>query len=398
MSADSNRRVLLGGGSVLDAQHGEIQRSDVLIEGNRIVEVGDGMDSDDVVDCSELTLVPGLIDCHAHVTFQTLSYPTDVPPSYRLLEAVPDLRQTLALGITTVRDAWGADAGLRDALEAGCVDGPRLLISLAQLCGTGGIGDHFGLGVGEQEGFLGSPWLPRGVFDGLEGARNAVRRMIRSGADVIKVTVSGSATDLEAAHHQHIADDELAEIVSEAERHGRHVMAHAHGARTAEAAARAGARSIEHGWFLDDAAVEVMVESGTWLVPTLTPALKEESSEESPDWMRLAAEAAPRSFRLAHEAGVPIAMGTDWVGPSDSNRLDELRFMHQSGMGALDVWRSATVNAAQLLDRQDLGHIEPGRRADIVAIERDVMDFDNLASRVVKVWKDGRAVSMPASA
>ena len=387
----------LSGGSVLDARHGEIHRSDVVIDGNLIADVGEDLEGDVVVDCTGLTLVPGLIDCHAHVTFQSLSYPTDVPPSYRLLRAVPDLRRTLTLGVTTVRDAWGADAGLRDAIEAGLVDGPRLLVSLAQLCGTGGIGDHFGMGVGEMEALLGSPWLPRGVFDGVEQARRAVRTMIRSQADVIKVTVSGSATDVDAAHHQHISDDELAEIVAEAGRHGRHVMAHAHGARAAEAAARAGARSIEHGWFLDETAVEAMLESGTWLVPTLTPALRDEIDDESPEWMRLAAEAAPQSFRLAYEAGVPIAMGTDWVGPADSTRIDELAFMHQLGMAALQVWRSATVDAADLLDRQDLGLIEAGRRADIVAIEGSVMEFNDISSRVVRVWKDGRAIPMAAS-
>lgn len=395
MSPESNERLLLRGGSVLDPQNGEVRRLDVVIDEGRIVDVGDGVDGDDDVDCSGLTLVPGLIDCHAHVTFQSLSYPSDVPPSYRLLEAVPDLERTLRFGVTTVRDAWGADAGLRDAIEAGFIEGPRLLISLAQLCGTGGIGDHFGIGVGEMDGLLGSPWLPRGVFDGVVEARNAVRTMVRSQADVIKVTVSGSATDVEAAHHQHIADDELAEIVSEAERHGRHVMAHAHGARAAEAAAQAGARSVEHGWFLDESAVEVMVERGTWLVPTLTSALGQEINEESPEWMHLAAEAAPRSFRLAHEAGVPIAMGTDWVGPADSKRLGELEIMHHLGMSALDVWRTATLNAAELLARQDLGLLEPGRRADIVAVAGDVMDFGDLASRVVRVWKDGRVVSMP---
>ena len=160
---------------------------------------------------------------------------------------MPKLRRTLQLGVTTVRDAWGADAGLRDAIDAGHVTGPRLLVSLAQLCGTGGIGDHFRPDIGEYHGAVGSPHLPRGVFDGPMQARNAVRRMVRSGADIIKVTATRSMTRPQTADLQQVADDEMAEIVAEAARADRHVMVHAHGARAAEAAARAGARSIEHG-------------------------------------------------------------------------------------------------------------------------------------------------------
>jgi imidazolonepropionase-like amidohydrolase len=264
-------RTLLHRGAVLDARGRSVSAADIVVQDGRIAEVGPGLDGDEGVDCSGLTLLPGLIDCHAHMAFAGLD-DSNRPPTYRLLQAVPKLRHTLQLGVTTVRDAWGADAGLRDAIEAGHVLGPRLLVSLAQLCGTGGIGDHFMPDIGEYHGVLGSAHLPRGVFDGPMEARNAVRRMVRSGADVIKVTATGSLTNPQAADLQQVADDEMAEIVAEAARAGRHVMVHAHGARAAEAAARAGARSIEHGARLDEQAAAVLAETRTWLVPTLLPA------------------------------------------------------------------------------------------------------------------------------
>ena len=150
-------RTLLHGGGVLDARGGSVSAADITVEDGRIVEVAAGLDGDEGTDCSGLTLVPGLIDCHAHMAFADLE-DSNRPPTYRLLEAVPKLRRTLQLGVTTVRDAWGADAGLRDAIDAGLVAGlARLLVSLAQLCGTGGIGDHFLPDIGEYHGVLGSP-------------------------------------------------------------------------------------------------------------------------------------------------------------------------------------------------------------------------------------------------
>jgi imidazolonepropionase-like amidohydrolase len=385
-------RIVLGGGAVLDPVRADVSDADIAIEDGLVAEVGPGLDGDERVDVAGLTLVPGLIDCHAHMAFaddETLR--GEYPPSRRLLRAVPQLAATVRLGVTTVRDAWGADAGLRDAIEEGVVPGPRLLISLAQLCGTGGIGDHFSSVSGADSSYLGSPWLPSGVFDGPAAARGAVRRMVRSGADVIKVAMSGSVTRPDAEHQQ-IADDEIAEIVAEAARHEVVVMAHAHGARAAEAAARAGARSIEHGMFLDEEAVAAMAEHGTWLVPTLLAAHADEIDPDAPPWMARAREASARSFAMALDAGVPIAMGTDCPVAPHERRLDELAMMHRLGMEVAAVWRASTSDAARLLDRPDLGLLEVGRRADVVALAGDPWSLEDLASRVRHVWKDGVAV------
>ena len=386
-------RTLLHGGAVLDTRSGSVSAADIIVEDGRIADVAAGLDGDEGIDCSGLTLLPGLIDCHAHMAFAGLA-DTSSPPTYRLLEAVPKLRRTLQLGITTVRDAWGADAGLRDAVEAGHVAGPRLLVSLAQLCGTGGIGDHFRPDTGEDHGMLGSPHLPRGVFDGPMQARNAVRRMVRSGADVIKVAATGSLTKPQTADLHQVADDEMAEIVAEAARAGRHVMVHAHGARAAEAAARAGARSIEHGARLDEHAAAVLAETGTWLVPTLLPSQADRDPLQ--DGFAEAREAAAQAFQWALNAGVPIAMGTDCPVIPHERRLEELGHMHRLGMAPLDVWRAATYDAARLLNRDDIGLLEPGRRADVVALRGEVTSLDGLEERIAWVRKDGDLV--PAGA
>jgi imidazolonepropionase-like amidohydrolase len=382
-------RTVLGGGAVLDPQSGDLLPGDVALEDGLVADVGPELTGDEHVDVAGLTLVPGLIDCHAHMAFadrETMA--GEYAPSQRLLRTVPHLAATLRLGVTTVRDAWGADAGLRAAIDEGVVPGPRLLISLAQLCGTGGIGDHFSPVTGHDTSYLGSPWLPRGVFDGPAEARAAVRRMVRSGADVIKVAMSGSVTrpDFE---HQQVAEDEIAEIVAEAARHDVPVMAHAHGARAAESAARAGVRSIEHGFFLDEEAVAAMLENETWLVPTLLAAHDDPPDGEVPAWLTRAREASARSFAMAVDAGVPIAMGTDCPVAPHERRLDELALMHRLGLDAAGVWRACTSDAARLLGRSDLGLLEAGRRADVVAVEGDPWAFGDLASRVRRVWKDG---------
>lgn len=390
--ATHNRRMtrsVLGGGSVLDPMAGEVRVADIAIEDGLVAEVGPGLTGDEHVDVAGLILTPGLIDCHAHMAFASAgSFDSEVPPSRRLLRTVRDLATTLRLGVTTVRDAWGADAGMRDAIDEGSVPGPRLVISLAQLCGTGGIGDHFSPATGDDTSFLGSAWLPRGVFDGPAEARGAVRRMVRSGADVVKVAMSGSATRPDAEHQQ-IADDEIAEIVAEAARHDVPVMAHAHGARAAESAARAGVRSIEHGWFLDEEAVTAMAEHDTWLVPTLLAVHGEPAGPDAPPWLPRAKEASARSFAMALDAGIPMAMGTDCPVVPHARRLEELALMHRLGMDAAGVWRTSTSDAARLLDRSDLGALEPGRRADVVAVDGDPWSFDGLDSRVRRVWKDG---------
>jgi imidazolonepropionase-like amidohydrolase len=381
-------RAVLTGGSVLDVRSGDVHPADVVIEGRRIVTVGPGLDGDVAVDCSGGLLVPGFIDCHTHVCLSrtlAMSDPSVLPRSVRPLSAVPVLRTLLERGVTTVRDAWGADAGLRLAVRDGWFPGPDLIISLRQLSVTGGIGDHWAPGRGPIDLFD-DPSMPDPVFDGPERARAAVRRMVRADADWIKVAATGSLAQGAPAHDVQVTPAEMSAVVDEARRRGnRWVMVHAHGARAAEMVARAGARSIEHGVWLDEPAVAAMAEAGTWYVPTLSVTQSGPAADG-----REAAEAHVRAVRLAVEAGVPIAMGSDNPVRPHTEVLREIEHLARAGLGAAAL-RASTLEAARLLGiADDRGEIADGKRADLVLLAGDDPYPADLTGRVRIVWRDGR--------
>ncbi|KAB8165297.1 amidohydrolase family protein [Streptomyces sp. 3MP-14] len=384
-------RVLLTGAAVLDVASGRTERADVLLEGERIAAVGTGLDGDAAVDCAGGLLVPGFVDCHAHVclgaSLGAHDAPEARPRSLRALSAVPALRALLDQGITTVRDAWGADAGLRIALERGWFEGPEVLLSLRQVCTTGGIGDHWAPRYGPVDSF-GDPALPDPVFDGPDQARAAVRRMVRAGADWIKVTATGSLSLGRGVHDLQLTDAELCAVVDEAQRQGgRGVMVHAHGARAAEQAARAGARSVEHGTFLDERAVSAMAEAGTWLVPTLSTSHGEPTAHAADH---------RRAVQLALAAGVPVAMGTDAPVRPYAEALREIHYLAEAGLGQAGALRAATLDAARLLRLQDdRGEIAVGKRADLVLLAGTDLATESLAARVRAVWRGGREAARP---
>ncbi|MGI8614076.1 MAG: amidohydrolase family protein [Nocardioidaceae bacterium] len=241
---------------------------------------------------------------------------------------------------------------MRDAVAQGWLLGPRLLISLRQLATTGGIGDHWTPSLGRVD-FFDDPAMPDPVFDGADQARAAARRMLQAGADWLKLAATGSIMGPNAVH-QEVTDEEIVALVDEANRRGgRQVMAHAHGARAAEAAARGGVRSIEHGIHLDEAAVAAMVDHRTWLVPTLSATM----GETTPDAELV--EAHQASLRMAIEAGVSIAMGTDCPVSPHAETLKEIGYLAATGLGAAGAVRAATYDAGRLLDL-DIGEISPG--------------------------------------
>ncbi|MGE5828324.1 MAG: amidohydrolase family protein [Micromonosporaceae bacterium] len=385
-------RTLFSGGAVLDVRAGATGAADVVVDDDRIVSVGSGLDGDEVVDCTGALLVPGFIDCHTHVALahDLASFdPVHTPRSARILSAVPVLATLLRLGVTTVRDAWGADAGLALAVAKGWIDGPELLVSLRQVCTTGGIGDLWFAGVGPFD-LVEDPGMPDPVFNGAESARAVVRRMTQAGADWIKVTATGSIMEGGRAHHRQITPAEMSALVDEADRQGRAgVMVHAHGARAAEEAARAGARSVEHGIFLDEAAVAAMASAGTWLVPTLSGTQAEPAILPAE-----VAHAHRESVRLAVAAGVPIAMGTDNPVRPHTEALYELRHLSRAGLGDAGALRAATWEAARLLRlADDRGEVADGKRADLILLAGTDLDVTELTQRVRRVWRNGRAVA-----
>ena len=373
--------MLLSGASVLDPDSGSTVSADVLLGEDRIVAVGRGLGGDDRVDCSGGLLIPGLIDCHAHVAFPR---PESLPRSARILEAVPVLHRFLTRGVTTVRDAWGADAGFTHALREGWITGPDLLISLRQLSPTAGLGDTWTPDLGTRDRFA-DPSLPDPVFDGPDAARAAVRRMVRAGADWIKVGASGAMRGLRERRDVTATDDELRALVDEARRCRRDVLAHAHSAHSATAAARAGVRSIEHGVFLDEAAVAAMREEGCWYVPTLAP-IHHAGDDQTTTAHR-------RSLALALQTGVPVAAGSDMAPRPHVDLLTELHLLSEAGLGDAGALKAATSEAARLLRLDhDRGRIEPGLRADLVLLDQTTLDVSDLARRIRSVWHNGQII------
>ena len=396
-------RTLLHGGQVFDARSGDVVSADVVLEDGLIADVGPGLDGDDGVDCTGRTLLPGLFDCHTHVTFSDVNQLRRLqsPFSYQYYEAMLNLRKTLDIGITTVRDAAGADLGVKQAVADGLIAGPRMQISISMISQTGGHGDSWMVCGGEMPFGVGAghPGKPRGIVDGPEEMRRKVRELIRAGADVIKVATSGGVlSPRDDPRHGHFRDDELEVLVREATAAGRFVMAHAQATDGIKAAIRAGIRSIEHGIYLDDEAIEMMLASGTWLVPTLVAprGVIDAAAAGMPinPYVLQKAEmvigAHDESVRQAIEAGVKVAMGTDsGVAPHGDN-LRELELMVARGMTPAQALSATTLSAAELMGLdEELGSLEPGKRGDVVVLRGDPLDVTTLAERVEQVWKDG---------
>ena len=361
------------------------------------------------MDCAGGYLSPGFFDCHVHVTLDSPSQAQilEAPFSLQFYGAAANLRKTLDIGITSIRDAGGADLGIRTALERGMIPGPRMQISIIMLSQTGGHGDDWSICGGDVPFFLPHPGRPSGVVDGPVEVRRRVREIIRAGADVIKVaTTGGVLSPNDDPRHPHFRDDEIAEITAEATAAGIHVMAHAQGAGGIKAALRNGVRSIEHGIFLDDEAIEMMLQRGAWLVPTLHAPRAVVAAGEAglpiPESVltkaRDVAAAHADSVTRAHEAGVRIAMGTDCGVGAHGTNLEELELMTGAGLSSLDALHATTGSAAELLDvASDRGTLRPGQRADLVLVEGDPEDVGTLGDRVRSVYLDGHEVSRRAT-
>jgi imidazolonepropionase-like amidohydrolase len=350
--------------------------------------------------------LPGLFDCHVHVLFSGIDLLRDLqtPFSYRFFVAARNLEVTLRAGITSVRDAAGADAGVKQAIDAGLVAGPRLQIAIDIISQTGGHGDeYFPCGFDVPLMSVEYPGKPRCIVDGADEMRRKVRELIRAGADVLKVASSGGVLSVGSdPRRAHFRQAELDVLVEEATAAGRFVMAHAQATDGIKNAVRAGVRSIEHGIFLDDEAIEMMLDRGTWLVPTLiAPTWVIESvaggaqiSDASLRKARDVIDIHAESFRRAVAAGVKVAMGTDaGVGPHGDN-LRELALMAKGGMSASAVLRASTLEAARLLGvDESLGSVEEGKLADFVVVDGDPYQLDDLADRIDQVWKAGVPVA-----
>jgi len=381
----------------------------ILVQGDRISAVGPNVripSGATVIDLSEWTVLPGFVDAHVHLTGHIIGDGdwqhqdlVETAAQRALLGAV-HAQQTLEAGFTTVRNV-GADAftdiALRNAVNAGWVPGPRIL----------GAGISFGINGGHCDGSAGyqpdSPLsrgtIETGAADGVDEVREAVRYTVKHGADVVKICATGGVlSPTDSVGVQQYTEEEMRAVVAAARMAERRVAAHAHGLEGIKAAVRAGVTSIEHGSILDDEAVRMMKERGTYLVPTL---MAGEAVERLAQQNRLppgiAAKAlaiAPRmrdSFRRALNGGAKIALGTDaGVFPHGTNG-HEFTLMTQFGMTAMQAIVAGTLSGATLLGlERDIGTVAAGKRADLVAVRGDPLQNIALLERVDFVMKDGK--------
>ena len=338
-----------------------------------------------VIDLKDKWVVPGLIDCHTHLTGQNL------PASERMrrtlqeteahsaIDAVANAQRTISAGFTTVRNVGsGGSVGLalRDRINQGVVPGPRMFVSGPALSVTGGHGDGTNslspaLRPQQQEHTM--------TADGPYEARKAVRARVREGVDLIKITATGGVLSNTAAGvDKQFFVDELESIIEAARMMGRKVAAHAHGTDGINAALRAGVDSIEHGTYIDEESIKLFKETGAYLAP----AIRDKAATVGP--------LIQDSFARAYKAGVNIAFGTDvGVGAHGTNAL-EFVYMHEAGMSPEDCLISATINAATLIGVQDkIGTLEQGKYADLIALPIDPMKDVRAYQRVDFVMKDG---------
>jgi imidazolonepropionase-like amidohydrolase len=400
-------------GTIIDGWGGEPMRGTLVIEGERITGLGrqdqvtiPGHAT--VIDAMGRSILPGLIDCHVHFM---LEYPDIMrglitQPSLRLLQAIPRMRATLEAGFTTVRDAAGSPAGLKIAVEQGIVSGPRMQIAVSMISQTGGHGDGF-FPCCVDIGFFGMRFydVPSGVSDGIDEVRKATRKILRAGADWIKLaTTGGVLSTSDAPTSSQLTVEEIATAVYEAAAQEKRCMAHAQGSQGIKNALLGGVASIEHGVYLNDELIDLMIERDVYLVPTLVaPVAVVEFATEHPDILppMMAAkatdviEAHRQSFRRAVEAGVKVAMGTDaGVGKHGENGR-ELVLMVENGMTPMQAIVASTANAARLLHLDEhVGTLEVGKLADVVIVNGDIVgDIRKIAdpTNVKLVLKGGRA-------
>lgn len=401
-AADLDRPRVLTAARMLDVRTGEMIADPVLLLADgRIEAVNPSTVPSDAptLELGDVTLLPGFIDAHTHLASQldasSFTRPVTDTEADQAFDAAKHARITLMAGFTTVRDFGGdVTVALGEAVEEGDVPGPRVVPSRNPLGITGGHCDDTGFKPGVLEG---GP--EEGVADGPWQVVEAVRYQIKHGARVIKTCATAGVLSFEGpVGAQQYSFEELKAMVDEAARHGVKVAAHAHGTDGIKAAIRAGVASIEHGSILDDEAIRMMIERGTYLVPTTCLADRIPLDELPPPVRAKAEYVLPlmrESLGKAIAAGVPIAFGTDAAVFPHGENACEFAVYVDLGMSPLDALRTATIHAADLLGTDDRGALEEGMLADIVAVPGDPLDDVTVTEQVVFVMRDGVVYRRP---
>lgn len=403
-NSTNNQVVAIKTGRMLDVKSGTyIERAIIVAQGERITAVGPQVAipaGAAIIDLSAYTVLPGLADCHTHLTFDpgTLGYSSvGISVGREALRGAKNAKLTVEAGFTTVRNVGAkgyTDIALRDAIDAGDVVGPRIIASGPSLGITGGHCDD-NLLAPEYH------FHAEGVADGVPNVMQKTRENIKYGADVIKVCATGGVLSMgDDPKASQYTLEELKAIVAEAHRLGRRVAAHAHGGEGIKLAVEAGVDSIEHGTYIDEEAVRMMKQKGTYLVPTvyltqwflenyaglgLPPAMVNKAKTIMP--------AMQTNLAKAFSLGVPVAFGTDSAVYPHGLNAHEFAMYVKFGMKPIDAIRTSTLNAAKLLGQEDrIGSIEVGKFADVIAVEGDPLKDVTVLERVVKVVKGGKVV------
>jgi imidazolonepropionase-like amidohydrolase len=394
-------------GTLIDGISNEPKKSmTIVVEKNKITVVESGFSkpgvNDKTIDLKTKTVTPGWIDMHVHVETETkrgnvaekfIQNPADVA-----FESIKYMNVTLMAGFTTVRDLGGSgvNVSLRNAINKNLVIGPRIYTAGKSIATTGGHADPTN---GYRKDLMGDPGPKEGVINGPEDAYHAVRQRYKDGSDLIKITATGGVlSQAKDGANAQFTEEEVKAIVEAAKDYGFKVAAHAHGAEGIKRAVRAGVNSIEHGTFMDDEGMKLMIQYGTWYVPTIIAGKSVADSAKILGYYTdivtpKALATGPliqKTFAKAYKEGVKIAFGTDaGVFKHGLNWL-EFGYMIEAGMKPMDAIKSATINAAELLGEKDkLGSIEVGKLADLVAVDGDPLTDLKVFGKVVFVMKDG---------
>jgi len=397
------KRTVIRAGRVLNVRTGELRANQaIVIEGEKISQIAPSGEvkataGDTTIDLPDATVLPGLIDMHTHLTFElsSLSYEgLKISTAREALHGARNARRTLEAGFTTVRNVGAkdyADIALRDAINDGDVIGPRMIASGPALGITGGHCDENLLPPAFH--FFGE-----GVADGVEAVQHRVREVIKYGADVIKICATGGVLSKgDDPNASQFTLEEMKAIVADAHRLGRKVAAHAHGAEGVRWASEAGVDSIEHGHLMDDAAIATLKKNGTYLVPTLFLGEYMEKNldrsdvpEYSKQKMRDVAAAMQKNVKKAFDAGVKVAFGTDAAVYPHGLNAGEFHVYVKLGMTPLAAIQTATVNASDLLGPKfAVGSLEPGKWADVIAVDGDPTKDVTILEHVKFVMKGG---------
>ena len=400
--AVQGQQILIRTGRLIDTNQKIVKKNiDILVEGNRIIKVGKNLKSASasIIDLSDKTVLPGLIDGHTHICL-TPDYSSNSPVlyktnTYRTMEAFKAAKQILMAGFTTIRDvdnegADMADIAVRDAINEGMFFGPRIFVSGWAISITGGHMNLTGL----------RPSIDKKVeqlaiiADNPDDMVAAIRDQRKAGVDFIKIYATGTLRHINRETMEPLSQlntEEVEVMVNEARRWGMDVAAHAYGGTGAYHAVEGGVHSLEHGLFLDDKILELMIKNGTFWCPTMTVYLPEEGASEADIRFRnrIVAE-HKKSFQRAMKSGVKIAFGTDSGVSAHGDNAQEFIYMVEAGMPEMEAIQSATREASKLLRiNTTLGTIEQGKLADLIAVEGNPLEDISLLKNIAFVMKDG---------